>query len=125
MTRPPIDPRWPQNPNAPGVVQTFGSLERRLRICARCGADAEGEKGRPMFGVLVDDLGSVPALTIIREVARTRLLVRLRLCNACHDEAKSYALDFSGSDADGLASAGDPTQSASGKSSRSPQRQEP
>lgn len=91
MTRPPVDPRWPENPNRP----LFGweelaayNWEPRLIRCARCGTDADGDKGHPMYGVLVDDLGSVPAITIIREVAKSRLLIRLRFCNACHDEAR-------------------------------------
>ena len=80
---------------------TANNWEPRLIRCARCGTDAEGERGHPMYGVLVDDLGSVPAITIIREVAKTRLLIRLRLCNACHDEAKACAFDASGTEADG------------------------
>jgi hypothetical protein len=70
--------------------------EARLRRCARCGGDAAGELGHPMYGLLLDDLGAVPMFSIIREFGRTRLLIRLRLCNACHDEAQSYALDTSG-----------------------------
>jgi hypothetical protein len=69
--------------------------EPRLRRCARCSQDAEGELGRPMYGILVDELGSVPLVTVVREFARTRLLIRLRLCNACHAEAQSHALDMS------------------------------
>lgn len=98
MSRPPVDRRWPENPNRPthGYEElTANNWEPRLIRCARCYADAEGDKGHPMYGVLVDDLGSVPVITVVRELARTRLLVRLRLCNACHAEAQSYALDMS------------------------------
>jgi hypothetical protein len=66
--------------------------EPRLTRCARCYEDAAGEKGHQMFGLLIDDLGSVPMFSIIREFGRTRLLIRLRLCNACHDEAQAFAL---------------------------------
>jgi hypothetical protein len=51
--------------------------EARLRRCARCGGDAAGELGHPMYGLLLDDLGAVPMFSIIRE-------------------AQSYALDTSG-----------------------------
>jgi hypothetical protein len=68
------------------------TTEARLTRCARCYEDAAGEKGHQMFGLLIDDLGSVPMFSIIREFGRTRLLIRLRLCNACHDEAQAFAL---------------------------------
>lgn len=68
------------------------TTEKRLTRCARCYADAADAKGHQMFGLLLDDLGSVPMFSIIREFGRTRLLIRLRLCNACHDEAQAFAL---------------------------------
>ena len=66
--------------------------EAQLTRCARCGADADGDQGHAMYGVLVEDLGSVPIYSVVRAVAKTRLLIRLRLCNDCTTEARAFAV---------------------------------
>ncbi len=82
MTRPPVDPRWPQNPNLEALQ------EARLTRCARCYEDADGEKGRPMVGLLTPDYPTESqGIALIQTLARTRVLIRLRLCVPCYTEA--------------------------------------
>lgn len=80
-------------------TNTTADGERRLTHCARCGEDAGGDKGRPMFGIVVDDLGAVPVFTIIRTLGKNgHLFIRLRICHACDAEAVAFAASAGAAD---------------------------